>query len=331
MNYLNLEITKNDLTSYLDFSLYFKPTNTFSYLQISSNHPKYIFNNLVKSLFIRAKRICSKFIKFIYFGSIISNQLISRGYDKRLVEKIFTMVSKLDRESLLLYKHKKGINFENTFLLKNKYDNNVCNFKKLAYKAFDFFKKENLIFKDHKLMIINTMQNNLSSLLVHNFKFPYINTFFYKRCENLECKTCLFSNNNEKVSLTKKFMLPISCESNCQSKNIIYIIYCSFCNTFYIGQSKDIKQRIYKHLYDIKTFIPFSSNISSVSIHFNLKFHDYKHHFTFFVIKKDIVNLEERLNRESFLINLCKKLGVKLMNDHIPIVKEYYLSSKLLT
>ena len=86
VNYLDLELTKNDLTSYLDFSLYFKPTNTFSYLQISSNHPKYIFNNLVKSLFIRAKRICSKFIKFIYFGSIISNQLISRGYDKRSVE-----------------------------------------------------------------------------------------------------------------------------------------------------------------------------------------------------------------------------------------------------
>ena len=165
------------------------------------------------------------------------------------------------------------------------------------------------------------MQNNPSSLLVHNFKFPHINTFIFKRCGNIDCKTCLFSNNNDKIFLTKKFMLPISSESNCQSKNIIYIIYCSFCNTFYIGQSIDIKKRIYKHLYDIKTFIPFSDGITSVSIHFNLKYHDYKHHFSFFVLKKDIVNLEERLNRESFLINLCKKLGVKLMNDHIPNIK----------
>ena len=37
------------------------------------------------------------------------------------------MVSKLDRDSLLLYKQRKNINFENTFLLKNRYDNNVNN------------------------------------------------------------------------------------------------------------------------------------------------------------------------------------------------------------
>jgi hypothetical protein len=122
VNYLDLEITRNDVTFHLDFSLYFKPTNTFSYLHISSNHPKYIFSNLVKSLFIRAKRICSKLIKFIYFGSVISDQLISRGYERNLIDNIFTMVSRLDRESLLLYKKRKKINFETTFLLKNRYD-----------------------------------------------------------------------------------------------------------------------------------------------------------------------------------------------------------------
>jgi hypothetical protein len=122
VNYLDLEITRNDVTFHLDFSLYFKPTSTFSYLHISSNHPKYIFSNLVKSLFIRAKRICSKLIKFIYFGSVISDQLISRGYERNLIDKIFTMVSRLDRESLLLYKKRKKINFETTFLLKNRYD-----------------------------------------------------------------------------------------------------------------------------------------------------------------------------------------------------------------
>ena len=331
VNYLDLEITRNDLTSLLDFSLFFKPTNTFSYLHISSNHPKYIFSNLIKSLFIRAKRICSKLIKFIYFGSVISDQLISRGYERNLIDKIFTMVSRLDRDSLLLYKKRKNINFENTFLLKNRYDNNVNNFKEIAYKAFDTFKEENVIFKDHKLMIVNTMQNNLSSILVHNFKYPYIKSSSFKHCENLDCKTCLFSNFNEKVFLTKNFILPIPCDSDCESKNVIYIIYCSFCNTFYIGQSKDIKKRIYKHLYDIKKFIPFNNNITSVSIHYNLKYHNFKNHFTFFIFKKDILNLDERLNRESFLINLCKKLGVKLMNDHIPFIKEYISSSKLLT
>jgi hypothetical protein len=331
VNFLDLEITINDLTYYLDFSLYFKPTNTFSYLQIGSNHPKYIFNNLIKSLFIRAKRICSKLVKFIYFGSVIGEQLKSRGYEKNVIDKIFTMVSKLERDSLLVYKKKKEINFDNTFLIKNKYDCNVLNFKEIANVAFNSFRENNSKFKDHKLMVINTMQNNISSLLIHDFKFPSQINYCYKRCENLNCKTCSYSNNNEKIYLTENFILPVFSENNCLSKNILYIIYCSFCNTFYIGQSQDLKSRMYNHINDIKKFVPFNNKITSVSIHFNLKFHNFTKHFSFFVLKKDISDLKERLNRESFLINLCKKLGIRLMNDHIPIIKEYYDKSNLIT
>ena len=82
VKFLDLQITRNVLTSYLDFTLYFKPTNTFSYLHISSNHPKYIFVNLIKSLLIRAKRICSTYNEFMYFASTIGLQLEDRGYDK---------------------------------------------------------------------------------------------------------------------------------------------------------------------------------------------------------------------------------------------------------
>lgn len=51
---LNLEI--DPLTKMLDFTLYTKPTNTFSFLITSSNHPNHIFKNIPKSLFIRIRR-----------------------------------------------------------------------------------------------------------------------------------------------------------------------------------------------------------------------------------------------------------------------------------
>ena len=124
--------------------------------------------------------------------------------------------------------------------------------------------------------------------------------------------------------MTDKFVLPIFDHSDCKSENILYFIFCSFCNTFYIGQSNCLKKRIYKHIYDIKVFKPFSERITSVSIHFNLQHHNYKSHFSFFVFRKDIFDLNARLNTESFLINLCKKLGVRLMNDHIPIIKDFF-------
>ena len=67
-------------------------------------------------------------------------------------------------------------------------------------------------------------------------------------------------------------------------------------------------------------YLYYSKNTTSVSIHFNLKHHDYTKHFSFFVYKNEINDLTLRLNSESFLLNLCKKLDVKLMNEHIPLI-----------
>ena len=78
---------------------------------------------------------------------------------------------------------------DNTFLIKNKYDCNILNFKEIANVAFNSFRENNSKFKDHKLMVINTMQNNISSLLIHDFKFPSQINYCYKRCENLDFKT----------------------------------------------------------------------------------------------------------------------------------------------
>ena len=81
--------------------------------------------------------------------------------------------------------------------------------------------------------------------------------------------------------------------------------------------------------YDIKKFKYSFKDFKSVAVHFNLKYHDYKKHFSFFVLRKDLENLDNRLIIESFLINLCKKLEVRLMNDHIPEIKDYYSTNKL--
>ena len=60
VNFLDLNISIDFNSNFLDFDIYYKPTNTFSYLFISSNHPTYIFKNIIKSLFIRLRRICTK-------------------------------------------------------------------------------------------------------------------------------------------------------------------------------------------------------------------------------------------------------------------------------
>jgi hypothetical protein len=325
--FLDLELELDKITCKITFFVYFKPTNTFSYLYIESNHPTHIFKNLIKALFIRIRRICTFLCDYLYFSNIISNRLLKRGYDKSLIWKNLTMVANIKRDSLLEYKPKKQeIDFEKSFIFKYEFNKNISNFKEIIKKAFNSFKENHTKYRDHNIFLVNKMQNNLSSILIHNFKYPKIYKNRYKKCLVKNCKTCEFSNNRTFINLTNNFILPISENTSCNSKNVIYIIFCSFCNTFYLGQSNCLKDRIYSHIYDIRKFkYPFKE-FKSVAVHFNLKYHDYKKHFSFFVLRKD---LDNRLIIESFLINLCKKLEVRLMNDHIPEIKDYYSTNKL--
>ena len=252
-----------------------------------------------------------------------SKKLVLRGYDRCLINKIFTMILRLDREELIKYKEK-NIDFEKNFYVKNEFDLNILNIKKGIFSAFEIFKQDNPKFKDNKIVVINSMQRNLSSILIHRFPFPTFYKRNYVNCENKNCKTCLFAGYKNMIYLKENFILPILANGSCNSKDIIYIIFCSYCNCFYIGQTIDVKDRINKHIYDIRKFIPYSDRNTSVSIHFNLRHHNYFNHLNFFVYREDIDNLEVRLFNESFMINLCKKLEVNLMNDHIPVIKKYY-------
>ncbi len=78
VNFLDLNISYDDLTRRFKFSLYIKPTNTFSYLLTSSNHPDFVIINLPKGIFIRIWRINSSLFDYYYFSSKIALQLITR-------------------------------------------------------------------------------------------------------------------------------------------------------------------------------------------------------------------------------------------------------------
>ena len=104
------------------------------------------------------------------------------------------------------------------------------------------------------------------------------------------------------------------------SINAIYIIKCKLCpNTYYIGETKCIKNRISQHINDIKNFIMYKK-YTCVSLHFNLKNHNYKEHFSFFVFERSLEDRELRELKEKSLIFLFKKLNMNVLNDYIPSI-----------
>ena len=72
----------------LQTGVYFKLTDTHQLLHRSSFHPSHTFLSIVRSQFIRFKRICSTFHDFQLASSILTSALIDRGYNIRSILKI---------------------------------------------------------------------------------------------------------------------------------------------------------------------------------------------------------------------------------------------------
>ena len=106
---LDLNISFNKITNKLNYSVYVKPTNNFSYLKINSNHPTHIFKNIPKSLFIRNRRICSDYLDYVNISKRMIEQLLKRGYEFIDLIKMFKIIGNTDRNSLLPYKKKDSL------------------------------------------------------------------------------------------------------------------------------------------------------------------------------------------------------------------------------
>lgn len=199
--------------------------NTFGYLPVHSNHPNFIIKNIPKSLFIRIRRICSKFSDYLYFSRLFIFQLMSRGYSFNKLRSISNTVANINRDELIPYKEKNNNFIKNKIYFCFQFDKNVSNIKQIILKSWENTIKTHPIFKNLELVVINSMQQNLSSILLHNFRFPKSNLYNFIKCENANCKTCFYASSDQFLNLNN-FFLPFNNVSNCKSTNSIYIILC---------------------------------------------------------------------------------------------------------
>ena len=78
------------------------------------------------------------------------------------------------------------------------------------------------------------------------------------------CEYCLWIKQTSHV-IGPEFDYPIIEKLTCNSRNIIYIIECTKCNEYYLGEtSQTLKQRLTAHLSDIRNELD-----KPVAEHFN--------------------------------------------------------------
>ena len=300
---LDLNISFNNLTKKLDYSVYIKPTNSFDYLRVNSNHPQHIFKNIPKSLFIRNKRICSYYSDYVLISKLHINQLIKRGYKKNSLIKLCKSIGNIDRESLLPYKEKninffssetKNLIYFDTFNFNLNIRSIIYNHFKKAFNNYNF--KLNYIYKNNC---------NLNSAFVHNQKVNIIKKYKTKKCCEKNCKVCKFIYAKDYFKLDKYSNIKIKLMNNatCKTKNIIYIIICN-CSMFYVGETGlSLRERATQHINHITNFIPYEKyENKEVAKHFRSKKHKLSD-FKICVFRSDLENQLVRKNLELDLIN----------------------------
>ena len=317
VNFLDMNISYNQITNKLKYSLYTKETNTFSYLLPISNHPSHIFVNIPKSLFIRIRRICSDYYDFTDAAKKLGEHLFLRDYNPESIRKTFNTISNINRNSLIQYKQKnKFLDFSKNIPFFTKFECSLSNFNKIIYSSYFKTSFLNSVLNNFKLNIVNTININLNKLFVHNFNIPSISIFKTIKCN--KCFCCKFIYENSFITLKdSNISIQLLSNSNCNSSNVVYIILCIKCKIFYIGETgKSLSKRMSQHLNQIKKFVPFKKyHDKEVAKHFNLNGHKLDD-FKCCVYKDNLIDNKNRKSVEKDLIKFLNLNYKRCINIH---------------
>lgn len=289
---------------------YFKTTDTHQLLHKASFHPKHTFLSIIKSQFIRFKRLSS--FKDDYNAScrILSSVLRTRGYSKRLLRSYQNEVWHTYNTSSTLIDTKPEI-----LPMVITYDSVGLQ----SVRKWRHIISQNATFSSFKLISAYRIHKNLRSLLnrshnlpLHNVHSPNPGCF---RCTSPKCRSCLFmseslsffgSVNHRPFSITSRI--------GCKSSNVVYLITCKKCSMQYVGETGcPLNVRMLNHLSCIKLKKP-----SPIGLHFNLPDHHISH-FSFIAIEQldSSTTISVRRNRESFwqtILETRYPLGINNFN-----------------
>jgi hypothetical protein len=92
VQFLDLILTVEYIYNRINTMLYIKPTHSFAYLNTKSNHQAFIFRKIPKSIFMRIRRICTKFVDYLYSCRLMYIQLIQQGYNSFQLDKLIYII-----------------------------------------------------------------------------------------------------------------------------------------------------------------------------------------------------------------------------------------------
>ncbi len=290
----------------INTDLYRKPTDKVQYLLPSSCHPNHIFSNVPFSLALRILRICSTREALETRLTELGGMLLSRDYNKNVINNAIAKVRDLDRDTIL----KKVLRAPNKrIVLALTYNPKLPSVPKIIKKHWRTLTNDQKMQKIFPLppMVAYKQPPNLKSVLCRaklpQNKHPKRRLVGMQPC-NKPCNVCPYitktksftsSHTNKTFDLKGLF--------TCATTGVIYLANCSKCQKQYVGQTgRKFHDRVMEHLNSI------FHKTNTIGIHFSSPQHKHTD-FSVQVIEKVLPNtVNLRLEREEFWI---KTLGTK--------------------
>ena len=266
VNFLDVTFTID--SDMISSTVFYKPTDSHSYLRYDSHHPERCKNAIPFSQFLRLRRICSDDGDFADQVENMEQFFLSRGYPKHITNRAKTKVAMIPRSESLREKDPS----ESTGIIP------------LVIPYHEFGRKVSHIV--HKNAKILAKSRDIGCLFDNNILTAYCNTKNLKErlvhskllsneipgtfaCGSSKCKMCSFVLNTDCVTgPTGSFTIKTS--FNCCSCDVIYCILCIKCGELYIGETgRELRKRFGEHRRDVL------HNVAGkeVATHFNSKEH----------------------------------------------------------
>lgn len=301
VSFLDILISIQPDSVYLATSVFYKETDSHSYLLYSSSHPTPTKNSIPYSQFLRLKRLCSSDDDFERRAEEMISFFTSRHYPQDTVLAGLERARKVRREDALNPETVQQLS-ERTVAVLPFHPHNLAVSKILRHN-FKVLQNDPKLHKTFSRppLIAFRRDTSLGDLLVRSST----NTapqhspaaFGNKQCQLKSCKTCPFLNP------TTTFTGPcgkftIQSQFNCQSSDLIYIVQCLLCHKLYVGETyRTLGERFSEHLRSMRL-----NYQNPIGTHFNSPAHSLTH-ATVAAVWKGRGGMAHRKFQESWLIN----------------------------
>ena len=240
-------------------SIYYKETDTHSYLNYTSSHPIRCKNSIPYSQFLRLRRICSDERDFdIKSKEMTVFFFINRGYPQQILQQALNRVAVAQREAIIS-EPVDAVVAQPTIPLVLTYHPNNTLVKSILTSNLHLLRNDpdiTAIFQPLRILSAYRRDGNLRDSLVRSTlnsttvvdddrgTFP---------CGRSRCNTCTHTNVSAFVD-SPGGRITINDKFTCTSNNVVYVIKCRVCNKLYIGETgRRLGDRFREHLRSTRT------------------------------------------------------------------------------